>query len=63
MCITDKAKETSSCADLFRCGATSVYLERGGVRSASWRVCLSHPPASMLLLYHMQVVHGVASFI
>lgn len=25
--------------------------------------CLSHPPASMLLLYHMQVVHGVASFI
>ena len=29
MCITDKAKETSSCADLFRCGATSVYLERG----------------------------------
>lgn len=29
MCITDKAKETSSCADLFRCGTTSVYLERG----------------------------------
>lgn len=29
MCITDKAKETSSCADLFLCGATSVYLERG----------------------------------
>ena len=29
MCITDKANETSSCADLFRCGATSVYLERG----------------------------------
>lgn len=29
MCITGKAKETSSCADLFRCGATSVYLERG----------------------------------
>ena len=29
MCITDKAKETSSCADLFRCGAASVCLERG----------------------------------
>ena len=29
MCITDKAKETSSCADLFRYGATSVCLERG----------------------------------
>lgn len=29
MCITDTSKETSSCADLFRCGATSVYLERG----------------------------------
>lgn len=26
MCITDKAKETSSCADLFRCGAASVCL-------------------------------------
>lgn len=33
------------------------------VRSMPWCVCLSHPPASMLLLYHMQVVHGVASFI
>lgn len=33
------------------------------VRSAPWCVCLSHPPASMLLIYHMQVVHGVASFI
>lgn len=33
------------------------------VRSVPWCVCLSHPPASMLLLYHMQVVHGVASFI
>nr|DAO56056.1 MAG TPA: hypothetical protein [Caudoviricetes sp.] len=33
------------------------------VRSMPWRACLSHPPASMLLLYHMQVVHGVASFI
>lgn len=31
------------------------------VRSMPWCVCLSHPPASMLLLYHMQVVHGVAS--
>ena len=27
MCITDKAKETSSCADLFRCGAASVCLD------------------------------------
>ena len=25
-----------------------------------WCVCLSHPPASMLLLYHMQVVHLLA---
>lgn len=29
MCITDKAKETSSCADLFRCGAASVCLVCG----------------------------------
>lgn len=29
MCITDKVKEASSCADLFRCGATSVCLECG----------------------------------
>ena len=29
MCITDKAKETSSCADLFRCGAASVCLDCG----------------------------------
>ena len=27
LCITDKAKETSSCADLFRCGAASVCLD------------------------------------
>lgn len=27
MCITDKAKETSSCADLFRCDAASVCLD------------------------------------
>lgn len=27
MCITDKAKETSSCAGLFRCGAASVCLD------------------------------------
>lgn len=27
MCITDKAKETSSCADLFRCGAASACLD------------------------------------
>ncbi len=27
MCITDKAKETSSCADLFRCCAASVCLD------------------------------------
>lgn len=27
MCITDKAKETSSCADLFQCGAASVCLD------------------------------------
>lgn len=27
MFITDKAKETSSCADLFRCGAASVCLD------------------------------------
>lgn len=33
-----------------------LCMERQTVRSAS------HPPASMLLLYHMQVVHGVASF-
>ena len=29
MCITDKAKETSSCADLFRCGAASICLDCG----------------------------------
>lgn len=30
LCITDKAKETtSSCADLFRCGAASVCLDCG----------------------------------
>lgn len=29
LCITDKAKETSSCADLFRCGAASVCLVCG----------------------------------
>lgn len=27
MCITDTSKETSSCADLFRCGAASVCLD------------------------------------
>ena len=27
MCITDKTKETSSCADLFRCDAASVCLD------------------------------------
>jgi len=27
LCITDKAKETSSCADLFRCDAASVCLD------------------------------------
>lgn len=38
------------------------YLFRlRNIRSMPWCVCLSHPPASMLLLYHMQVVHGVAS--
>lgn len=44
MCITDKAKETSSCADLFRCGAASVCLVCG-----VFALCLG-VPASLIRL-------------
>lgn len=44
MCITDKAKETSSCADLFRCGAASVCLDCG-----IFALCLG-VPASLIRL-------------
>ena len=44
MCITDKAKETSSCADLFRCGAASVCLD-----CRMFALCLG-VPASLIRL-------------
>ena len=44
LCITDKAKETSSCADLFRCGAASVCLVCG-----VFALCLG-VPASLIRL-------------
>lgn len=44
MCVTDKAKETSSCADLFRCGAASVCLVCG-----VFALCLG-VPASLIRL-------------
>lgn len=62
MCITDKQKRPAAALISFDVGLLSL-LRAWGVRSASRSGRLSHPPASMLLLYHMQVVHGVASFI
>lgn len=44
LCITDKAKETSSCADLFRCGAASVCLD-----CRMFALCLG-VPASLIRL-------------